>query len=343
MQIHYFQRYHQKENVATANTMLLLSRLYHESSEKFFLFLKSEFFADSQAFQPEPSFRLQVNNRRKNGGSVPDASIMQEGFQLVVETKLWDWFYSEQLENHLNTFGEEKYKVLITLAPEYMEEKKKAEFEERLRDYNSHQKYPVLHVNTTFERLAEVISETIDDRDYEMREILDDYLDFCYTDGLITVSNAWKYLRMQLAGTTLDYNIEKNVYYDDAERGFRAHDYLGLYKKKSVRAIGKITAMITAVMTENGLDCVAEKGELTEERKQTILNAMEDGTAFSYDLKSYRHRYFFVERFYPCDFQKISPYAAMGTRIFDLTQVLQTDILPDTEELARELSKKTWQ
>ena len=28
MKIHYFQRYHEKENVATANTMLLLSRLY---------------------------------------------------------------------------------------------------------------------------------------------------------------------------------------------------------------------------------------------------------------------------------------------------------------------------
>lgn len=36
MRIHYFQRYHQKENVATANTMLLLSRLYSYSPNKFF-------------------------------------------------------------------------------------------------------------------------------------------------------------------------------------------------------------------------------------------------------------------------------------------------------------------
>lgn len=34
MKIHYFQRYHEKENVATANTMLLLSRLYSYSSDK---------------------------------------------------------------------------------------------------------------------------------------------------------------------------------------------------------------------------------------------------------------------------------------------------------------------
>ncbi len=44
MKIYYFQSYHEKENVATANTMLLLSRLYAYSSDKFFRFLKSECF-----------------------------------------------------------------------------------------------------------------------------------------------------------------------------------------------------------------------------------------------------------------------------------------------------------
>ena len=81
MKIHYFQRYHSKENVATANTMLLLSRLYSYSSDKFFRFLKSEFFSDG--FEPEIVFTLQ----EKSEESVPDATITQEGFKLVVETK----------------------------------------------------------------------------------------------------------------------------------------------------------------------------------------------------------------------------------------------------------------
>ena len=42
MKIHYFQRYHKGEDVATANTMLLLSRLYAYSSNKFFQFLKEQ-------------------------------------------------------------------------------------------------------------------------------------------------------------------------------------------------------------------------------------------------------------------------------------------------------------
>lgn len=119
MNIHYFQRYHEKENVATANTMLLLSRLYSYSSDKFFRFLKSEYFSDS--FNPEIVFELQ----KKSVDSIPDAVISQESFKIVVETKLSDWFYENQLERHLNSFNDERYKVMLTLAPELMAKKLK--------------------------------------------------------------------------------------------------------------------------------------------------------------------------------------------------------------------------
>ena len=86
MKIHYFQRYHEKENVATANTMLLLSRFYQYSSDKFFRLLKQEFLGNG--FEPEISFNLQ----KKSVDSIPDATITQESFKIVVETKLTDCF-----------------------------------------------------------------------------------------------------------------------------------------------------------------------------------------------------------------------------------------------------------
>lgn len=336
MKIHYFQRYHAKENVATANTMLLLSRLYQYSSDKFFRFLKSEFFSDS--FEPEIVFNLQ----EKSVDSIPDATITQESFKIVVETKMSDWFYSEQLMRHLNSFGDEKYKVMITLAPEIMAEDKKKIFEQQLKEYNSAQSKPVIHINTTFEGIANAIQEVIDDRDYEMQEVLDDYLNYCYNDGLIAVSDSWKFMRMQLAGTTLDFNVSQDIYYDNADRGFRAHDYLSLYKNKSVRAVGKISARITAVDTDNGMQYEVEFGELTEERKQKIADAIIDGVQYGYDIKSSKHRYFFVEKFYETDFKKITPRAPMGTRVFDLTQILETEQLPETEDIAELLKSKTW-
>lgn len=336
MKIHYFQRYHEKENVATANTMLLLSRLYSYSSDKFYRFLKSEYFADS--FEPELVFALQ----EKSVDSIPDATITQEGFKIVVETKLTDWFCSDQLMRHLKSFGDEKNKVMITLASELMSEEKLVDFENQLKEYNATQTYPVIHINTTFEMMANAIREVIDDRDYEMQDVLEDYLNYCYKDGLIPVSDSWKYLRMQLAGTTIDFNISNNIYYDNAERGFRAHDYLGLYKQKSVRAIGKICARITAIETESGIKYTTEFGELTDERKVLIQKAMADGDSHGYDLRTIEHRYFFVENFYETDFKKISSGGSMGTRIFDLSYLLETDELPDVEQIAEMLKNKSW-
>lgn len=334
MKIHYFQRYHEKENVATANTMLLLSRLYSYSSDKFFRFLKSVFFSD--AFEPEIVFRLQ----EKSVESIPDATITQESFKIVVETKMFDWFYSDQLLRHLKSFSDEKYKVMITLAPELMNPEKKKEFEEQLKEYNATQTYPVMHVNTTFEGIIDAIREIIDDKDYEMQEVLDDYLNYCYNDKLIIVSDSWKRMRVQLAGTTFDFNVSENLYYDNIERGFSAHDYLGLYKEKSVRAIGKIKAIITAFTTEAGIEYKAELGELTDDRKQQICKAIEDGKSYGYELTG--ERYFFVDKFYVTDFKKITPRAPMGTRLFDLIQILETEQLPETQKIAELLKVKTW-
>ena len=334
MKIHYFQRYHEKENVATANTMLLLSRLYSYSSDKFFRFLKSEFFSDS--FEPEIVFNLQ----EKSIESIPDATITQESFKIVVETKMSDWFYSDQLLRHLKSFRVEKYKVMITLAPEMMNPEKKKEFDEHLKEYNATQTHPVMHVNTIFERLVEAIQDVIDDKDYEMQEVLDDYLNYCYKDKLIIVSDSWKRMRVQLAGTTFNFNVKENLYYDNIDRGFSAHDYLGLYKEKSVRAIGKITAIITAVTTETGVEYKAELGSLSDERQQQIARAIEDAKNYGYVLDA--NRYFFVDNFYETDFRKITPRAPMGSRIFDLTQILETEQLPETQEIAEKLAMKTW-
>jgi len=338
MKIHYFQRYHQKENVATANAMLMLSRLYQYSADKFFRLLKSELFSDS--FEPEIVFNLQ----EKSVDSVPDATITQQSFKVVVETKTSDWFYSDQLMRHLNSFSDEKYKVLMTLAPVPMNEETKNDFESKLQKYNEEQQNPIAHINTTFELLAKAIQDVIDDRDYEMQEVLDDFLSYCYEDGLIPVADSWKYMRVQLAGQTFDFNTSHNVYYDNADRSFRAHDYLGLYTNKSVRAIGKVIARITAIEENGEMHYEVEYGDLTDERKAEIKAAILDGDSHGYNLRPYKHRYFFVEKFYETDFKKSTKYAPMGSRVFDLTEILDTNVIPESvEKIANILQKKTWQ
>lgn len=70
--------------------------------------------------------------------------------------------------------------------------------------------------------------------------------------------------------------------------------------------------------------------------------AIQDGDSHGYELRNIKHRYFFVEKFYGTDYKKITPRAPMGTRIFDLTQVLGTENIPSTEKIAELLSSKNW-
>lgn len=60
---------------------------------------------------------------------------------------------------------------MITLASEPMAEGKLADFEKQLKAYNATQAHPVIHINTTFEAMANAIREVIDDRDYEIQEV----------------------------------------------------------------------------------------------------------------------------------------------------------------------------
>ena len=77
-----------------------------------------------------------------------------------------------------------------------------------------------------------------------------------------------------------------------------------------------------------------------EERREKIDKAIEDGKKYEYVLDS--TRYFFVDKIYETDFPKITPRAPMGSRMFDLTEVLQIDKLPKTEEIAGLLKQKSW-
>ena len=151
-------------------------------------------------------------------------------------------------------------------------------------------------------------------------------------------------MKMQLSGKTFDGNVRSGVYFNRAASASRPHDYIGLYRNKTVAAIGKICARITAEQDADGQFLyTVEQGELTEKRERTIRQIMEEEKQRGNDLFSIKHRYFFVEKFYETDFPKRTLRAPMGPRIFDLTQVLNTDHLPDTAEIARRLREKSWE
>ena len=171
--IHYFQRYSQKENVVTNNTLLLFSRLYSESPLKFKLFL-NELLDDFQI-----NVGVDFQQQMKSKSSIPDGSITQESFKLSIETKLSDNFDISQLVNHFDSFGNENTQVLIGLGPKSISPNKENEIKKELKKYNENENKRIQFISLTFENIINSFIEVTEQFDFELRGLIEDYEQFC--------------------------------------------------------------------------------------------------------------------------------------------------------------------
>ena len=340
MQIHYFQRYHSKENVDTSNTMLMLSRLYNYNADKFFAMLNALILGQDET--PEITFELQVAGDE----SVPDAIISQKSFKIVVETKLHNQFQQDQLEKHLTQFGTEEIKVLLTLDPKPMKESLMDSFGIVLKKYNADRineiKTPIRHVNITFEQLVAAMEDIVDERDSEIMAVLDDYKKYCFDEKLIP--DGYKWMRAIVAGTTFQDNMDLDLFYDQESRNFSEHGYIGLYKDKSIRAIGKLKKTVIAVENNGSMTYHAESGaEPTTDEIERINEAIRRADHYGYNLQTISHRYFIVEKFYPMDFRKSSKNPIQKSKFFNLADMFGYKTMPNTDVIANDLNGRTWE
>lgn len=335
--VHYFQRYAQQENVVTNNTLLLLSRLYHYSPLAFEAVLHG--LLDDAALSVGPHFRQQ---ERAGRGSVPDADIAQSSFRVVVETKLYKHFSERQLLEHLNAFQGEDTRVLLLLSPHEPDE---AHIEQVRRAVSGHGDGAVRFVPTTFRAVIDAARDALPDHVSEMRELVDDYEDFCSMSGLLPTDH-YK-MRVVTCGLTLAENLRYGLYYHRADRGYTDLGYLGFYADKSVRVMGRVKTIVQAELIGGDFNVVWEKdrplAKLDASDRDNIVAAMQDAKeSQGWDIER-DHVFFVLERPYETDFRKVSKHGLMRERHFDLREELGVDELPPTEEIAARLRELTWE
>ena len=336
--IHYFQRYAQRENVVTNNTLLLLSRLHHDGPAAFERLLG--LLLDDVEITVGPSFRQQEGGRGGRG-SVPDGAIYQPSFRVLVETKRTAASDADQLERHLHRFEHEDTQILLHLTPHPTTAEFDADVEARVARFNREHRQRARYVAVTFTDLLAAVDDVLADHDYEMRELLDDFEAYCSSEGLLP-SNPYK-LRVVACGETLDENVRYGLYYHQASRGYSSLGYLGAYREKSVRAIGEVRNEVTASVEGGSVEVVSATEAPTEADVAAIAAAVEAGrTNHGYTFTD-DHVFFFVDRFYETDFRKRSKYGMMRERHFDLRAVLGTTELPDTATIAQRLRHVTWE
>ncbi len=314
MQRKIFQRYHGKENIHSSNALMLLQQLYFYSPQKFYDTITAIF--ETQNFMPE--FIPQDTGNGKS--SIPDFSIMQQGFKIVVEAKENSRnFNLEQIERHLENLNNSeindyKFKLFIALSPQSDLE---IPFDELQKKYENLKIKQI----TYLELYSFIRKQLIEIREYEFIDVLEDYKNYCQEEGLIDTSDDTVMVRA--TGDTYKFNVENGVYYDDSKDSAFGYKYLALYTNKFVRSVGKISRIIEAYEKDGKIIFgrkifYSGKKEVTEDDRKKIEKAIKDREK-RYHNAGMPHWHFIVEKFVGVDMQKKGIGGLFGKKKFSLS------------------------
>lgn len=333
--IHYFQRYSQKENVVTNNSLLLFSRLYSYNPLRLEAFLK-EILKDAP-IEVGVSFQQQTRTKK---GSIPDGLMSQISFKVVIETKLNNSHDLEQLTSHLNAFGNEDKKILLSLSPIEPDLQFQGKVKDFIRDHNKKMNSNIVFVCTTFEKIIESCDSILSDHDYEMKDLLEDYKLFCSETNLFPKTDYT--MRAVTCGWTIDENFEFNLYYDPVSRSCQNHKYIGIYSDKCIRGIGEVENVIHADLIDESLQIKESSNPVTDEQRKRIISVIPHAKeTCGYDITR-NHNFYLVKKFYPTEFKKTSKGPLRGIQYFNLKKTLNVDELPSTEDIAQKLREHQW-
>jgi hypothetical protein len=144
-------------------------------------------------------------------------------------------------------------------------------------------------------------------------------------------------------GTSITENARFNLYYEPQSRPRKWNSFLGLYNNKKVSYVGTLQTVAVCSYRNDIPDFTEEVGQLTNDRRRRITDAIEATTY--YNLKASPHRFYLVDDFVPTKFEKASPGGIMGFRYLDLTKFVPTFDLSrsyTTVELASMLAGASW-
>lgn len=327
--ISFFSDYHSKENRITNYCGLLLKMLYNESP-KSFQYVLTEMTQGEADIIVEPTFKQQCAEVR----SIPDLTIIQNSFSILFETKLSDWFYSDQILRHIEGFGNYNTgnNILFLLS----------NFEEAKKNYNLNEikekatKENIHIVEVCFEYLIKVLEDHSPSDSFS--ELLDEFKKFLDMNNLLP---RWKYLLdvVNCAGTQDE--IENDIYICPNTGGAYSHSrakYLGSYYQKEVNYIFEIEAV--AVVRDLEVINIMNNGSLSNE---IITNKSIDAIK-KYERRAIENKHidlqvFILSNRVKVSFQKDSKGGMFGSKTYfwDIAKDCST-----VEELAKKIDKKKW-
>lgn len=326
--IHYFQRYSSLENTVTNNTLQLLARIYSYSASQ-----ASRLLTDITGESVE--IGIEINQQGRAQDSVPDGSIIQRSFKLLIESKVDSAVKMDQLMRHAAGFSTESQKILLLLTRETIGDEREKELAKAI----SSQYAGVIFKNVTYERICEAVGALFKDYEFEMRALVDDYIEYCNDAGLSDQSK--HLLRIVPCGDSIELNRKYAIYFQPTDRGCTRHSFVGIYAQKAVRYLWAIDSVFDVTLAGRKLSKVLVQGRQTNEYDGKIADIVRDSkTVCGYEIAE-GHRFYCGKEALKTNFVKKSPGGIMGARLLNLKNVLGEFI--DDRDIAKKLVGKQWE
>ncbi len=264
-----FADYHGSENSVTNFCGLMLKLIYQESPRLLSQLFDILFEGDAEVPFVGPTFEQQNGKQKKKSHSIPDLEIMQSSFQILVETKLTNWFHEDQLEKHIAGFSDRvDLKILILLCN--FEDKN---YNQARKDFKVGMKNEmgVSVVEVTFEDLLKGLSEVC--KTPQLHEYLTEFEDYLDRKALLP---SWKFrLDVVNCGGTKNEVLQDSVYMCPNRGGQYRHErarYFGTYWDKNVEYIYHIDAIVVYDINFHGCE-LKWKNDINDTEKELFERA----------------------------------------------------------------------
>lgn len=331
--ISYFQRFSQKENHATNNTMLILRHFYQYAPQKLEAVLSS-------LVDDDLDIGLSFEQQIQSAGSIPDGRISQKPLEIYFETKRGDTLDKDQIARHIesitSTRTHSSRTILFGLTRTPISQADK----ETLKALSKE----ITFVPITFADVVSALRDVCEDFEPELQAVLSDFEEYLIGEDLLQIGDV---MTVVPCGTSLEDNVTHRLYFEPAGRPTKARSqFIGLYTQKCVHYLASPQTVITGIQDAEGFHVTGtELGQLDADERDRIKAVIEACTYFP-DFAKKEHRYYLFENVCETDIKKSSKGGIWGPRVFNLSNWLDYSNPSQSytvEEAAKLLSGKVFE
>ena len=321
--ISYFQRFSQKENHATNNTLLVMRHFYQASPQKIEAVL-------SDLADDDCSVGLVFEQQIKLPNSVLDARISQPPMDVFFETKRGSDLDQKQIEQHILSISRSvthtSRKILFGLTKTPIDRDIKEQLKSKAKSHK------IIFIAITFADIVRSLRSVCEEHETALRDILADYEEYLTEEGLLQIGDA---MSVVPCSASMTENVTHRFYFEPSTRPSKSkYKFMGLYSEKCIKHLAGIHTVVSGVM-QDGRFVVSktEKGQLSDQQKNRIEAAIADYTYFG-DFALDEHRYYLFKEIHETDIRKTTKGGIWGARVFNLSKWL------DYNEPTKEYSVK---